>query len=73
MAVKRHDLKQLSSKIDDVFETWLMLEHPKAYDAYERNKDNVPTIKNDSDIDENGYIMSQSMADLISAIRSSGI
>lgn len=72
VSVKRYDIKQFSAKMDDIFETWLMLEHPKAYEVYARESINTPTF-NKSDVDENGYITSQSMADLISLIRSSGV
>ena len=62
IAVKRHDVKQWFDKFDDMFETWMMLEHPKAYEVYERDKNNQPTISNKADVDENGYVTSQSMA-----------
>lgn len=69
--VKRHDFMQWSDKVDDLFSTWMMLRYPKAYEAYENIKNNKPTLQ-ETDVDDQGYILSDSMADLITRMRTSG-
>lgn len=71
-SAERHDSLQWSEKIDDMFETWMMLRFPKAYEVLQKDRAESSDLIDQRLVDEHGYIQSDSMAEMISKIRAGG-